>query len=84
MKFIYFIILDSVISKKKETIIIGNFLEHWFYKRVSSAHFYFLEDDYDYNLAPQVFDPLDGIQRSLDSDGKILMSDEGGAAGRVE
>ena len=84
MKFIYFIILDSVISKKKETIIIGNFSGTDFIRGSLRPHFYFLEDDYDYNLAPQVFDPLDGIQRSLDSDGKILMSDEGGAAGRVE
>ena len=55
-----------------------------FIKGCLRPHFYFLEDDYDYNLAPQVFDPLDGIQRSLDSDGKILMSDEGGAAGGVD
>ena len=83
MKFIYFIILEIVISKKKETIIIGNLFEHGIYNLLI-FYFYFLEDDYDYNLAPQVFDPFDGIQRSLDSDGKILMSDEGGAAGRVD
>ena len=87
MKIFALILLKNVFSGKKETIIIGMLsLPFIFHKARSGLDIsnIFLEDDYDYNLAAQVFDPFEGIERSIDSNGDFVMSDEGGQSGLVE